>query len=233
MIRSRTGDYLRQMRPLDPGLLLILLVAIGATIAPPAVSIVLGNSLSAVWASPGLFAFVLVAVCAAKFPVSRTETRRLAASVLALTVIAVVLLAPAHAYYRNRHPFSEGRNYYSSAAAEVMKRWRAVSSSPLKTVSGDKLAMALAFYSPDHPAFVIPFNQQYVWQTPSEAVLRDGWATICLPDEETCQVWLKHQVALAAPGAIGFDFAVQPQWWGAAGVPARITGLIVPPRTAR
>ena len=232
MIRTRAGKYLREFKPLDSGLLLLVLVAIGAIISPPAVSLVLGSSLSPVWASPGLFVFVLVAVCAARFPIDRAETRRLALGVLALTVIAV-LLAPAHAYYRNLHPFSEGRNYYSLAAAEVMKRWREISSSPLKTVSGDKLAMALAFYSPDHPAFTIPFNQQYVWQTPSEAALREGWATICLPDEETCQVWLKHQVAPAAPGAISFDFVVQPQWWGSAGVAARITGLIVPPRTVR
>ncbi len=135
----------------------MLLIAIGAVMTPPVVALTLGNSLSAVWASPGLYAFVLVAVCAARFPVDRTETRRLTAGVLALTVIAV-LLAPAHAYYRNGHPFSEGRNYYSLATAEVMKRWRQASSSPLKTVSGDKLAMALGFYSPDHPAFVIPFT---------------------------------------------------------------------------
>jgi hypothetical protein len=231
MIRTRAGDYLRGLRPLDPGLLLLLLVAIGAIIAPPVVSLTLGSSLTAVWASPGLFAFVLVAVCAARFPVDRAETRRLAAGILVVT-FAAVLLAPAHAYYRNGHPFREGRNYYSRAAAEVMQRWRQVSSHPLKTVSGDKLAMALAFYAPDHPAFVVPFNQQYVWQMPSEAALREGWATMCLPDEETCLLWLK-QIAATAPGAVAFDFVVQPRLWGTDGVPARITALLVPPRAAR
>jgi len=231
MIRTRAGDYLRGFRPLDSGLLLLLLIAIGAIIAPPVVSLMLRSSLTAVWASPGLFAFVLVAVCAARFPVDRTETRRLAAGILAVTLVAV-LLAPAHAYYRNGHPFREGRNYYSRAMTEVMQRWRQVSPSPLKTVSGDKLAMALAFYSSDHPAFVVPFNQQYVWQMPSEAALREGWATMCLPDEETCLIWLK-QIAATAPGATTFEFVVEPQLWGTAGVPARITALLVPPRTAR
>ncbi|MFX9069639.1 hypothetical protein ABTN30_20290, partial [Acinetobacter baumannii] len=56
MIRTRAGDYLKGLAPLDPSLLLILLVAVGAILAPPAVSLMLGNSLSAVWASPGLFA---------------------------------------------------------------------------------------------------------------------------------------------------------------------------------
>jgi hypothetical protein len=143
--------------------------------------------------------------------------------------LVAVLLAPAHAYYRNVHPFSEGRNYYSLATDEVMQRWRQVSSKPLKTVSGDKLAMALAFYSADHPAFVIPFNQQYVWQMPTEAALRKGWATMCLPDEETCLIWLK-QIAATAQDAVSFDFVVQPQLWGTAGVPARVTALLVPPR---
>lgn len=231
MIRSRAGDYLRGLRTLEPGLLLLLLVAIGAAVTPPLISPILGSSLSAVWASPGVFAFVLVAVCAARFPVERRETRRLAMGVLTLTVIAV-LLAPAHAYYRNSHPFSEGRNYYSLATNELMKHWRHTSVSPLKTVSGDKLAMALGFYSPDHPAFVIPFNQQYVWQMPPEAALQGGWATMCLPDEETCLIWSK-QIAAMAPGAISFDFVVQPQLWGMPGVPARIAALIVPPRAVR
>lgn len=231
MIRSRVGDYLKGLKSLEPGLLLLLLIAVGAVITPPAAALLLGNSLSAVWASPGLYAFVLVAVCAAKFPVDRAETRRLATGVLVLTVIAV-LLAPAHAYYRNSHPFSEGRNYYSLATIEVMKRWRQASSSPLKTVSGDKLAMALGFYSPDHPAFVIPFNQQYVWQMPSQAALNGGWATMCLPDEETCLVW-SRQVAAITPGALSFDFVVQPQLWGSPSVPTRINALIIPPRAAR
>lgn len=229
MIRTRLGAYLKALKPLDPRLYLLLLVATGAIVAPPLASLVLGNALTAVWASPGLFAFILVAVCAARFPIPRTETRRLTMGVLAATLVAV-LLAPVHAYYRNDHPFREGRNYYRLAAAEVMRRWRQVSTVPLETVSGDKLAMALAFYSPDHPTFVIPFNQQYIWQTPPDVALVKGWATICLADEEACQVWLKHQVTPAAPRAISFDFVVQPVWLGSAGVPERITGVLVPPK---
>lgn len=228
MIRTRIGSYLTTLRPLDSGLYLLLLIAVGAIIVPPLVSLVLRSSLTAVWAAPGLFLFVLVAVCSVRFAVDRGETRRLAAGILALTLVAV-LLAPAHAWYRNGHPFSEGRNYYSLAAAEVMQRWRQTSPNPLRTVSGDKLAMALAFYSPDHPAFVVPFNQEYVWQMPSETALRGGWATMCLPDEETCLIWLK-QIAAAAPGATSFDFVVTPRFLGKAGVPARIVALLVPPR---
>ena len=231
MIRTRAGDYLKGLRPLDSGLYLLLLIAIGAIIAPPVVSLMLRSSLTAIWASPGLFVFLLVAVCAARFPVDRVETRRLAAGILALTLFAL-LVAPAHAWYRNGHPFSEGRNYYSLATAEVMKRWREGSPVPLKTVSGDKLAMALGFYAPEHPAFVTPFNQQYVWQMPSEAALREGWATMCLPDEEACLIWLK-QIAAAAPGAVTFDFVVTPRFWEREGVPARIVALIVPPRPSR
>lgn len=228
MIRTRAGDYFRGLRPLDSGLYLLLLIGVGAIITPPIVSLVLRSALTAVWASPGLFVFVLVAVCAARFPVDRGETRRLAVGVLVLTVLAVVL-APAHAWYRNGHPFSEGRNYYSLAAAEVIKRWREVAPVPLRTVSGDKLAMALGFYAPEHPAFMVPFDQQYVWQMPSEAALQGGWATMCLPDEETCLIWLK-QIAATAPGAITLDFVVTPRLWGTAGVPSGIAALLVPPR---
>ena len=231
MIRSRAGDYFRSLTPLQPDLLLLLLVGIGAVIIPPLVALVLGNSVTAIWAAPGLYAFVVVAVCIAKFPIDRAETRRLAVGVLAFTIIAV-LLAPAHAFYRNSHPFGEGRNYYSLASAELMKRWRQITSAPLKTVSGDKLAMALGFYSPDHPAFVIPFNQQYVWQMPSRAELDGGWATMCLPDEETCLIWLK-QVEAIAPEAVRFDFVVQPRFWDFPGTPTHVAALVVLPRVPR
>jgi hypothetical protein len=66
------------------------------------------------------------------------------------------------------------------AAAEVMQRWRQLSPVPLRTVSGDKLAMALSFYSPDHPAFNVPFDQQYVWQIrPRRYYAVDGRPCVC------------------------------------------------------
>lgn len=45
---------------------------------------------------------------------------------------------------------------------------------------------------------------------------------MCLPDEETCLLWLK-QIAATAPGTVTFDFVVEPKLWGSVGVPARIT----------
>jgi len=224
MIRSRFSGYLLGLKSLDSGLLLLLLVAIGAVVTPPIVSVVLKSSLSPVWASPGLFAFVLVAVCAAKFPVDRVETRRLALGILAFAMCAVVA-APVHAYYRNTHPYKEGRNYYRLAAQEVTQRWRQLTPEPLKATNGEALAMALAFYGSDHPAYL-------GWQKPTDAQLRAGWATMCLPDEASCLAWSK-QVAAATPGAVSFDFTVQPRLWGQDGVPSQIFAVLIPPPAAK
>jgi 4-amino-4-deoxy-L-arabinose transferase-like glycosyltransferase len=228
MIRSKLRGYLADLRTMDSGLLLLLLIAVATIVLPPVVAVTLKSSLTVTWAAQGFFLFIVVAVCSAKCPVDRIEADKLAALVLAITAVAL-LVAPVHAFYRNGHPFNEGRNYYRLASQELTRHWREVSTAPLADVSGDKLAMAMSFYGEDHPAFIIPYNLRYEWQMPSQAVLEQGWATMCFQDETTCLVWSK-QLAGLATGAVVFDFTVQPQLWGHPGVPARISAVLVPPK---
>ncbi|WP_315831417.1 glycosyltransferase family 39 protein [Bradyrhizobium prioriisuperbiae] len=228
LARSKREAYMADLRKLDPGLLLLLSIAVATIIVPPLVTIMLKSSITSTWAAQGLFLFVVVAVCAAKFSVDRIDIDRLAAVILLATCVALVC-APIHAFYRNTHPFKEGRNYYKLASHELMRQWRKVSTTPLAAASGDKLAMALSFYSPDHPLFVVPYDAKYEWQVPAQEVLRKGWATICLPDEATCLVWSKMVAGLAA-GAVLMDFDVQPRLWGRPGVSTRISAVMVPPQ---
>lgn len=228
LARSKRDAYMANLRTLDPGLLLLLLIAIVTIIVPPVVTVALKSAITPTWAAQGLFLFVVVAVGAATFSVERIDIDRLAAVILVATSV-VLAGAPVHAVYRNTHPFKEGRNYYGLAAHELMRQWHKVSTVPLATVSGDKLAMALSFYSPDHPLFVVPYDAKYEWQVPAQEALRRGWATICLPDEATCLVWSK-MVAGLATGAVVMDFEVQPRLWGRLGVPTRISAVMVPPQ---
>lgn len=224
-VRSKFARYRGDLRAMDPGLWLLALIAIATLVVPPVVTIALKSAITATWAAQGLFLVIVVAVGASTFALARIEIDRLVALLLGVTCLTLAC-APIHAVYRNSHPFKEGRNYYRLAAQELTRRWRAVSTVPLATTGGQELSRALSFYGADHPAFAVPDE----WKMPSQAVLRNGWATICLQDEATCLAWSK-MVASVAEGAMVFDFTVQPTLWGRPGVPARISAVMVPPKS--
>lgn len=227
LIWPRWRDYAADLRSLKPGLLLLLSIGIVTIVVPPLVTIVLRSTITATWAAQGLFLFVLVAVCASTFSISRNAVDWLAALSLAATVLALAL-APVHAIYRNATPFKEGRSYYDLAAQELDRRWHAQSAAPLATVSGDTLAMSLSFYDHEHPAFIAPNDGSFVSGVPPRAVLQKGWAAVCLHDEADCLLWIR-QIASVVPGAQSLTFSVQPQLWGRPGRPAQVSALIVPP----
>ena len=232
MIRTRISDYWRDWRSLDSRLKFLLLIGVGTIISPPIVSLFSKSVIVPLWASQGLFIFVVVAVCAARFSIDRIEIVRLAGAICIFT-IALLLIAPVHAYYRNTNPFPEGRNYFSLATKELMARWTALTPARLKIVSGERLAAAISFYSPDHPVYVVPSTPGGAgWQVPPAETLAKGWATMCFDDDAACQDWSK-QVLAAAPRAISFSFVVQPEFLGRPGTPAKIDAIVLPPAGVR
>ena len=227
IIRPDAAEYWRAIKSLNAGLLLLSFIGFGTLVIPLVVGLFLKNSLTAVWASPGLFIFVVLAVAAAKTPIDRIHLQRLSWGVLAFTIL-MILAAPIHAMYRNTHAFPEGRNYFRLATEKLMDRWNLVTALPLKTVTGDRLAGAISFYSQDHPKYFPPSNLGSEWQVPSLEILRAGWATMCFDDEPQCLDWSKKVSSLAL-NSISFDFVVQPHFIGQNGVPKRIYAVIVPP----
>src|SRR5258708_20368067 len=97
-------------------------------------------------------------------------------------VIAVVLAAPLHAYYRNFHPLHEGRNFYQQAVMELTQRWHEHSDAALAAVGGDEgLAFAAAFYSPDQPVFEERLVAPHTEALPRHASFERGGAALCHP----------------------------------------------------
>ena len=98
--------------------------------------------------------FPILIVCSTSYPIERFYSVNLLVIVIGIAVIAVVVLAPIHAIYRNIHPLNEGRNFYRLSAMELTRLWHQQSDVALPAVGGEEgLAMAMAFYSPDHPLF--------------------------------------------------------------------------------
>ena len=114
-----------------------------------------------------------------------------------------------------------------------MLQWIALTPLPLKIVSGDRLAAAISFYSPDHPEYVIPSSQtSSEWRLPTVKMLAEGWATMCFEDELGCLNW-SNQVSSIALSSVSFNFVVQPQFFGRPGVSTRIYAVVVPPLQIR
>jgi len=227
------GTRLKQLpadfRALDSGLWLLFFVSVGTIVFPILTTVSLTTDLPSLWAWQGLFLFVVLIVCGARFSVERFYSVNLAVMVLGMATIAVVVVAPIHAIYRNTHPFKEGRNFYRSSSAELTRRWHELSDEPLPLVSGSEaLAFATAFYSPDHPKYWHVWHPGDIWgPTPPQAVLERGWAAMCFSDEEICIAWMD----MTAPPArsVRSEFTVRSTLMGLPGATRQVTALIVPP----
>src|SRR5258706_11176519 len=141
-------------RAMNASLLLLFLVSVGTIVLPLVCSVGLGSDMPPIWALQGLFLFAVLIVCGASYPIERFYSVNLTVLVIGIAALAVVVVAPIHALYRNTHPLNEGRNFYQLSAMELTRLWHQQSDIALSAVGGDEgLAFAMAFYSPDHPLY--------------------------------------------------------------------------------
>ncbi|WP_368367110.1 glycosyltransferase family 39 protein [Bradyrhizobium commune] len=230
------GARLRQLpadfAAMSPGLRLLFYVAIGTIVLPVLTSLAMGTDLPSLWALQGLFLFVVLIVCGARYPVERFYTVNVTVIAAGVALAAVLVAAPIHAVYRNIHGYEEGRNFYGLAANELTRQWRELTGEPLGAVSGDdSLAFATAFYSPDHPHYARPFEYQYRWGVPRKTTLERGWAALCFLDQDDCGRWMEG-VSSRAGNYVRRQFTVQASLWGRPGVTRDVVVLMVPPRAS-
>jgi len=226
---NRLKKLPQDFRAMNPGLLLLFFVSVGTIIFPVITSIGLGAYLPPIWALQGLFLFAILIVCSTSYPIERFHSVNLAVLVVLIAVMAVFVVAPIHALYRNTHPLNEGRNFYRLSAIELTRQWHQQSHNALPTVGGDDgLAFAMAFYSPDHPVYeerlVFPITEKLPLQTP----LKQGWAALCF-DEQTACIASMEKIAARASRFVRSEFVVQSTLLGQRGATQGFTAIIVPP----
>jgi 4-amino-4-deoxy-L-arabinose transferase-like glycosyltransferase len=216
-------------RAMNSGLLLLFLISIGTIVFPVITAVVIGTDLPSVWALQGLFLFVVLIVCGAGYSIERFYAVNLTVLVMGIALVALFVAAPIHAFYRNNHPFEEGRNFYRLSALELTRQWHELSDEPLPAVSGDdSLAFAAAFYSPDHPVYARPFAYQYTWGLPRKTTREKGWAALCFAEQDDCIDWMGKTAARASRFRRS-EFVVQSSLLGKPGATRGVTALIVPP----
>ena len=218
-------------RAMSSGLFLLFLVGIGTIVFPILTAVLVGTYLPSIWATQGLFIFVVLIVCGAGYPIRRFHSVNLAVLVIGIALVALVFAAPVHAIHRNIHSYEEARNFYRPLAMELTRQWHEESNTPLPAVSGDDaLAFAAAFYSPDHPVYTRPFVHQYTWHLPRQAILDRGWAALCSDGQKACLEWMEKTAARASR-FIRSEIVVQSSLLGWPGTTKRFAVLIVtPPR---
>jgi hypothetical protein len=229
MAQDRVKKFSEDFWAMHSGLLLLFLVSIGTIAFPAITTVALGADMPPLWALQGLFLFVILIVCGASYPIERFYSVNLAVAVIGIAVVAVVVAAPLHAFYRNSHPLHEGRNFFSQAAAELTRRWHEQSDAALAAVGGDDgLALAMAFYSPDHPVYQSPLVYPRTETSPREASFSRGWAALCYDVDTKC-IDSMERTAARAGRFVRTEFVVQSTLFGQPGASQGFAALIVPP----
>ncbi|MFT4120086.1 glycosyltransferase family 39 protein [Bradyrhizobium sp.] len=229
---TRLKQFPADFVAMSSGLKLLFYIAIGTLVLPSITSLAMGTDLPSLWALQGLFLFVVLVVCGARYPIERFYTVNVTVITAGVALVAVLVAAPIHAVYRNNHGYEEGRNFYVQAANELTREWAELTGEPLSAVSGDdSLAFATAFYSPDHPYYARPFEYQYTWGLPRKTTLDRGWAALCFRGQDYCGRWMEW-VSSRAGHFVRREVTLQATLWGRPGVTRELVVLMVPPRAA-
>jgi hypothetical protein len=215
---------------MNAGLLLLFFISVGTIVFPAITSIGLRADMPPIWALQGLFLFPILIVCGASYSIERSYSVNLAVLVIGITVVAVVVVAPVHALYRNINPLHEGRNFYQLSAMELTRQWHRLSDEALPAVGGDPvLAFATAFYSPDHPEYedrlVFPDTKRLPPQ-----LTGPGWAALCFENDTNC-IALMERTAARAYRYVRSEFVLESTLFGQSGATQGFKALIVPPST--
>jgi hypothetical protein len=234
MIHFRWREWLRGLDDLNESLWLLILIFAGSALSAGITALALSSSLPAIWHLQGLFLLIVPAICATRFPIDRIDVTNLFATVTSILLV-VLIASPFHALYRNRYPLKEGRNYYHRAAAILTQHWRSAFGTSLREVGGDEgLALAVAFYSPDHPRF----SQISRSEIGREALRKftasngNGWSALCFADDPGCMAWME-QISRNVDGKRRFEFEPTQRFLGYPGTPRRIAAIMVPPFATR
>jgi hypothetical protein len=226
---KRLQNFARDFRAMNSGLLLLFFVSIGTIVLPPITAIVLGTDMMPIWSLQGLFLFVILIVCGARYQIERYRIAAMAAFVIVVASVTALVAAPLHALYRNSHPLHEGRNFYRLAAEEVTQQWHALSAAPLEAVGGDDdLAFAMAFYSPDHPVYDRRLVNPIAEELPRQAISEGGWVGFCFGGDENCEAGLQRFAALGGR-VVKSELVFQSSLFGWAGAIERFTAFMMLP----
>ncbi|MGJ4915442.1 glycosyltransferase family 39 protein [Bradyrhizobium sp. HKCCYLRH2060] len=220
---ARIRSFTTEMTTLNDGLRLLSYIAIGTVALPVINALLMGTDLPSLWALQGLFLFVVVIVGGASYPIARFHTVNIAVLTAGIAVLAAIVAAPLHAFYRNRHGYEEGRTFYQQSAQEATRLWRELTGTPLAHVGGtESLALATAFYSADHPAYGLPISTHRAGVDSGS----EGWISLCFRDQADC-ISAAEAAAARSGNYVRREFTVQARLLGWTGCTRTVVAFLV------
>jgi len=228
-VRPDRSTLQETLWPAGPaGRMLVVLLAV-PLLLPALAAPFIGAVLTPLWTMSAWFLLpiVLLRPDAAEF--SRVAAIRTTTLVVAIALGALIA-APWLARYYHDAGTKQGREYYRQVSGEVTNAWHLATGLPLRTVIGDSdLVLAATFYSPDHPDSVLRFALNSApWVTP-ERLDHDGWAAICMADDEDCVGEARRRAADKTDVRI-VTFSTLSRYLGRPGKLGRFVFVLVPPQ---
>jgi hypothetical protein len=217
--------------PADPDRRMLVVALAGFFLLPALSVFAFGVIVSSLWTMPAYFLLPIILLSPPSVTLTRRPVAIFAVAMLAFTLVAVLVIAPALAL-RNFTSNGEGnRAYVAQLARAVTDAWHERIHRPLTIVLGDTtLADGTGFYSPDHPDSapdsVIALAP---WITPAR-LAREGYAAACLADDSECIGRAERASGTQATPADRVVIDIAPYFFGRSHVPARFVVLIFPPR---
>lgn len=222
--RPRLADWRDALWPADPDRRMLGVIFWTLLLLPCALALALRLRLVSLWSLPGLFPLPILLLAAAKG--YAPERARFLPRAVAALALALLMLAPLHAYLLQVYGTRQASNHFSLVAAEVERFWRANAKEPLRFVGGDRpLAVAVSFYAPDHPQFIQDTDNI----TPFGPFPERNSALVCPAQGKPACVHLIATWKAELPTAKREEVEVRPSFLGVEGLPGRYVILVVPP----
>jgi 4-amino-4-deoxy-L-arabinose transferase-like glycosyltransferase len=180
---------------------LIWVITAFLIVVPPVAAVALGVHFVTDWGIPLYTLVPLAIVSAPRLGVPLRALIWTAAAWLVFIAAAVAaspLVAAIEAKYFPDRYDRDGQRL----AAEVTRLWHQQAGVPLPMVAGPKpLAVAVSFYSPDHPAVFTNFDRRIATWIDPEETKRSGFAAICIVGRTICEAKADALIS-TSPGAL-------------------------------
>jgi hypothetical protein len=214
--------------PRDPDRRTVAVLFWTPILLPVAIAIPTHVNLLSLWNTPALNLLPVIALASPLVVLTRAALTRLAAGVIAFTLVAV-LVSPIVAAVILKHGVENHAAYARAVAAAADREWRATSDRPLKLLAGPfTLISTASFYLADRPSTFTDFFPHFSPWVSDARIAREGIVIMCPVNDDYCRGKLEEMVA-ARPRGRRTEVTVARHWLGLEGPPARFVIVTIPP----
>lgn len=225
--RPRASTLLEMVWPADPDRRLVAL-ALAATLSLPILPALLwGIGINAIWTMSSWTLLPVLLLSPHSVRMSRAPIRWIIGSAILLP-LAMLPLAPAVAFVAFKRGLRPQITQTRMLAEHVEAAWRAMTTEPLRYVSGNAdFAYGVATYAPDRPRALPGLPEQ-----PQARLQSTGLVLICEATDDGCTLQ-SSQIASLNPRSQKSQIELIKNYLGTSGQPQAYVIFVVPPSDSK